>query len=66
MIAHAPLVLKDTFASRYARIQVILDPVEFLETYEVILAKFSSSCCYMLSCSFFFVVFIFCDVGQIV
>ena len=38
----------------------------FLENYEIILAKFSSSCCYMLSFSFFFVVFIFCDVGQIV
>ena len=66
MIAHAPLVLKDTFAPRFASIQVILDPVEFLENNEVILANFSSPCCYMLSFSFFFVVFIFCDVGQIV
>ena len=39
--------------------------MEFLENYEVILAKLSSSCCYVLSFSFFFVVFIFCDVGQI-
>ena len=38
----------------------------FLEYYEVILANFSSSWCYMLSFSFFFVVFIFCDMGQIV
>ena len=37
-----------------------------LENYEVILAKFSSSCYYMLSFSFFFVVFIFRKVGQIV
>ena len=66
MIAHAALVLKDTFAPRFASIQAILDPVEFLENYEVILAKFSSSCCYMLSFSIFFVVFIFCDVGQMV
>ena len=66
MIAHAALVLIDTFAPRFECIQAILNPVEFLENYEVILAKFSSSCCYMLSFSFFFVVFIFCDVGQIV
>ena len=64
MIAYAPLVLKDTFAPRFASIQVILDPVEVLENYEVILAKFSSSCCYMLSLGIFFVVFIFCDLGQ--
>ena len=38
MIAHAALVLKDTFAPRFARIQAILDPVKFLENYEVILA----------------------------
>ena len=38
MIAHAVLVLKYTFAPRFASIQVILDPVEFLENYEVILA----------------------------
>ena len=66
MIADAALVLKDTFAPRFASIQAILDTVEFLENYEVILAEFSSSCCYMLSFSFFFFVFIFCDVGQIV
>ena len=66
MTAHAALVLKETFAPRFASVQAMLDPVEFLENYEVILAKFSSSCCYMLSLSFFFVVFIFCDVGQIV
>ena len=40
MIAHAALVLKDTFAPRFASIQVIQDSVEFLENYEVILAKF--------------------------
>ena len=39
--------------------------MEFLENYEVIPAKFSSSCCYMLSLSFFVVVLIFCKVGQI-
>ena len=48
MIAHAALVLKDTFAPRFASIEAILDFVEFLENYEVILAKCSSSCCYML------------------
>ena len=66
MIAHAALVLKDTFTPRFASIPANLDSVEFLENYEVILAKFSSSCVYMLSLSFFFVVFIFCKVGQIV
>ena len=55
MITYAALVLKDTFAPRAASIQSILDSVDFLENYEVILAKFSSSCCYMLSFSFFFV-----------
>ena len=42
MIAHAALVLKDTFASRFASIQSILDSVDFLENYiyKVILAKF--------------------------
>ena len=59
MIAHAALVLYTPIS----RIQLILDSVEFFENYEVILAKFSSSCCYMLSFSFFFVVFIFCKVG---
>ena len=48
MIAHAALVMKDTFAPRFASIQVILDSVEFLENSEVILAKFSSYCVYML------------------
>ena len=66
LIAHAVLVLKDTFAPRFATIQAILDSVEFLEKYEVILAKFRSSCYYMLSFSFFFFVFIFYNVGQIV
>ena len=62
MIAYAVLVLKDTFAPRFENIQTIPDSVEFLENYEVILAKLSSSCCYMISFSFFFVVFIFCKV----
>ena len=34
----------DPFAQRFASIQAILDSVEFLENYEVILAKYSSSC----------------------
>ena len=66
MIAQVALGLNDTFASRFASIQAILDSKEFLENYEVILAQYSSSCCCMLSFSFFFVVFIFCKVGQIV
>ena len=37
MIAHAALVLKDTFAPHFASIQSILDFVYFLEKYEVIL-----------------------------
>ena len=53
----------DTFTPR-ASIQWILDSLEFLENYEIILALFSSSCVYMLSFSFFAVVFIFCKVGQ--
>ena len=51
MIAHAALKLRETFAPRFASIQSVLDSVEFLENYEVILAKFSSSCVYMLSSS---------------
>ena len=51
MIAHSALVMKDTFAQRFASIQGILDSVEFLKNSEVILAKFSSSCVYMLSIS---------------
>ena len=51
MIAHPALVMKDTFAPRFASILWILDSVEFLENSEVILAKFSSSCVYMLSLS---------------
>ena len=51
MIAHNALKLKDTFASRFANIQSVLDSVEFLENDEVILAKFSSSCIFMLSLS---------------
>ena len=54
MIAHSALVMKDTFAPRFASIQSILDSVEFLEKSKVILAKFSSSstsCVYMLSIS---------------
>ena len=47
MIAHAALVLK----TRFAIIQSILDSVEYLENYEIILATFSSSCFYMLSLS---------------
>ena len=49
MIAHSALVMKDTFAPRFASIQWILDSVEFLEISEVILAKFSSTYVYMLS-----------------
>ena len=52
MIAHAALILKDTFVHRFESIHEILDPVEFLENYEVMLAKFLSPCCYMLSFSF--------------
>ena len=67
MKARATLVLKDAFAPRFASIQTILDSVEYLENYDVILAKFSSSCCYIFFFfSFFFVVFIFCKEGQIV
>ena len=51
MIAHSALVMKDTFAPRFASIQWILDSVEFLKNSEIILAKFSSSCVYMLSFS---------------
>ena len=51
MIAHSALVMKDTFAPRFASMQLILDSVEFLKNSEVILAKFSSSCVYMLSFS---------------
>ena len=38
MIAHAALVLKDAFAPQFASIQAILDSVDFLEIFEVILA----------------------------
>ena len=51
MIGHSALVIKDTIAPRFASIQCILDSVEFFENTEVILAKFSSSCVYMLSFS---------------
>ena len=51
MIAHAVLVLTDTFAPEFASIRWILDSVDFLETSEVILAIFSSSLVYMLSLS---------------
>ena len=51
MIAHSALVMKDSFAPRFASIQWILDSVEFLENSEVILAKFSSPCVCMLSLS---------------
>ena len=63
MIAHAALVPNDTFTPWFASIQSILD---FLENYEVILAKFLCSCSLKLSFSFFFVVLIFCKVEQIV
>ena len=66
MIARAALKLKDTFAPRFASIQSVLDSVEFLENSEVILAKISSSCVYILSFSLFVVVFRFCKVGQLV
>ena len=36
MIAHTALVVKDTFAQRFASMQSILDSAEFLENYEVI------------------------------
>ena len=48
MFARAALKLKDTFAPRFASIQSVLDSVEFLKNYEVILAKFSSSCIYVI------------------
>ena len=48
-----------TFAPRFANIHTVLDSVEFWENSVVILAKFSSSCVYMLSLSYFFVVFRF-------
>ena len=51
MIAHAVLVLTDTFAPVFASMPWILDSVEFLENFGVILAKFSSSWAYMLSFS---------------
>ena len=51
MIAHAALVMKDTFATRFASIQSVLYSIELLENSEVILANFSSSCVYMLSLS---------------
>ena len=51
MIAHAALKLKDTFAPRFVSIHSVLDSVEVLEISEVILAKFSNSCVYMLSLS---------------
>ena len=38
MIAEAALVLKDLCAPRFASMQRILDPVKYLENYEVILA----------------------------
>ena len=66
MIAHSALVMKDTFAPSVASIQLIVDSIEFLENSEVILAKFSSSCVYMLSLSLFVVVIRFCKVGQLV
>ena len=66
MIAHSAFVMKDTFTPRFASIQWILDSVEFLKNSEVILAKFPSSCVYMLSFSWFVVVFRFCKVGQLV
>ena len=45
MIAHAALELKDTFAPLFASKHSVL------ENSEVILAKFSSSCVYMLPLS---------------
>ena len=50
MIAHAALVMKDTFAPRFATYNEFWTP-GFFENSEVILAKFSSSCVYMLSLS---------------
>ena len=51
MIARSALTLKDTFAPRFAIIQSVMDSVEFLKNSEIILAKFSSSCVYLLSFS---------------
>ena len=48
MIANAALVLKDTFTPRFTSIQSILDSLGFVLNYEIILAKFLSSCVYML------------------
>ena len=63
MIAHAALVSKDTLAQRFLSIQAILASVGFFENCEDILAKFSRSCCYLLSVSFFFAVFILLSYG---
>ena len=51
MKVHAALILKDTFIPRFASIHSILDSVEFLENYDVILVKISSSCVHILSFS---------------
>ena len=48
MIARGALKLSDTFAPRFASIHSVLDSVEFFESSEVILAKFSSSCVYVI------------------
>ena len=58
-VARAALVLKDAFVPQFAGIRAILDSLQFLENFEVILANISSSCFYVLSLSKFFVVFIF-------
>ena len=52
MMAHAALILKDTFAPLFANIHSVLDSVKFLENFEVILAKFSSYSAYKLSLSY--------------
>ena len=66
MIARASLVLRDAYAPQFASIHAILDSVDFLENFEVILANFSSSCFYVLYLSQFSIVFIFYYVRLIV
>ena len=50
MIAHSALAMKDTFASRFASIQWILDSVEFLENSDKFWLNFQvlASICYLL------------------
>ena len=57
-IAGTALALKDAFAPTICKHTGNSGLCDFLENYLVILAKFSSSCLYMFSFSYFFVVFI--------